>query len=103
MVSYDIYVLLNDIRTEQEKILDLLSKQSNGDSEPKVYDLSQLQEILHVSKRTIATWLQQGLLPHSRVGAKIWVSKKQLEEFLKRNDQKTTETKGPLKSERRGE
>jgi excisionase family DNA binding protein len=103
MVSYDIYVLLNDIRTEQEKILDLLGKQFSGDSQPKVYDLVQIQEILHVSKRTIANWLQQGIMPHSRVGAKIWITETQLQEFLKQNDQETTKTRGLLKSERRGE
>jgi len=83
MQNYDLYALLADIKAEQVKILALLQDHSNEDSIPRVYDLVQLQEILHVSKRTIATWLKEGILPHCRVGAKIWVTEEQFQEFLK--------------------
>jgi len=42
----------------------------------------ELGVILHISKRTIAGYLAEGILPHSRVGAKIWVTEAQLQQFL---------------------
>lgn len=85
MLSYDYHVLLAEIKADQAKILAQLNDLFKDQSQPKIYDLVQLQQILHVSKRTIATWLKQGILPHSRVGGKIWVTEDQLTEFLQNN------------------
>ena len=51
-------------------------------SQEKLYDVNDLAELLKVSRRTIFTWKKQGLLPHSQVGGKIWVTEKQLKTFL---------------------
>lgn len=85
MVNFDLGFLLGEIKAGQEKIMNLLNDQTQSKSGPTIYDLVQLQEILHVSKRTVATWLKEGILPHSRVGGKIWVSDEQLKLFLERN------------------
>lgn len=84
-MNFDIGFLLGEIKAGQEKIMNLLNDQAQSKSEPRVYDLVQLQEILHVSKRTIATWLKLGILPHARVSGKIWVTDEQLRLFLDQN------------------
>lgn len=93
MVNFDLYAILGEIKAEQVKILALLQDQMKEVAEPKVYDLVQLQEILHVSKRTIATWLKEGILPHSRVSGKIWVTETQLTVFLERNSNASEEAR----------
>jgi excisionase family DNA binding protein len=81
----DLYIEIGEIKREQEKILSLLNDLKSGNSKPSIYDLVDLQEILKVSKRTIASWLQQGILPHTKVGAKIWVTEDQLNSFLEQH------------------
>ncbi len=84
MAEKDIYKLLEEIIENQKVIIDSFAD-LKGDNTPKVFDLTELQKILHVSKRTIAKWLSENRLPHSRVGAKIWVSDIQLQKFLDKN------------------
>ncbi len=85
MQNFDLGALLGEIKAGQEKMFELLMGQTQSTSNPKIYDLVDLQEILHVSKRTIATWLKQGILPCSRVGGKTWVSESQLQAFLEQH------------------
>jgi excisionase family DNA binding protein len=101
MESYDLYKLLGDIKVEQEKITALLNDHLKNNSPERIYDLIDLQEILKVSKRTIATWLQQGILPHTKVGAKIWVAEEQLKEFLERFSHDSKDDKNLVKRCRR--
>jgi len=75
---------IEDIKQGQEKMMSILNDLTSGRSNSKIYDLVDLQEILRVSKRTVATWLQRGILPHTKVGAKIWVTKEQLDSFMDR-------------------
>ena len=78
----DIYRTLEDLSRKQDKILDLLnSKQEKADLN-RVYDLTELGQILQVSRRTISTWTKQGILPCTKVSNKIWVTNAQLSEFL---------------------
>jgi excisionase family DNA binding protein len=85
MDSLDVYKLFGDLNAKQERILALLNDLFHVHAQPKIYDLIELQEILHVSKRTVASWLKQGSLPHSRLGGKIWVTESQLQAFLDQN------------------
>lgn len=85
MQNFDLGAHFRELKAGQEAILKLLNDLSQKNSMPKIYDLVQLEQILHVSKRTIASWLKQELLPHTRLGAKIWISESQLEEFLTKN------------------
>lgn len=54
-------------------------------SQVKVYDLVDITKILKISKRTVFTWLKQGILPHSKVAGKIWISEEQLRLFLQKH------------------
>jgi excisionase family DNA binding protein len=85
----DIYKSIADLIEGQEKILNLLQNLSNNSTSTKIYDLVDLQNILHVSRRTIATWKSQGLLPYSQVGNKIFITQSDLDEFLKKYNVKT--------------
>jgi excisionase family DNA binding protein len=85
MFPYDPHKMLSDIKADQEKIFSLLYDHLKGSSQQRIFSLSELTGILKVSKRTIATWLQQGILPHSKVGAKIWVTEEHLNSFLEQN------------------
>lgn len=78
----DLNFEITDIKQGQQKMLTLLNGLVEGNSQPKIYDLVDLTKILHVSKRTILTWKQNGILPHSQVGGKIWITEAQLSEFL---------------------
>ena len=95
MVNFDLGFLLGEIKAGQEKIMNLLNDQTQSKSGPTIYDLVQLQEILHVSKRTVATWLKEGILPHSRVGGKIWISETQLNKFLESNSNASNKVNKP--------
>lgn len=61
--------------------------QSNKEEHSNIvmYDIVDLQRILKVSKRTIATWKSTGKLPFTQVGAKTWVTEDQLKAFLNKN------------------
>lgn len=76
---------IEDIKQGQERMISLLNDLTSANSNKKIYDLVDIQNILQVSKRTIATWLQRGILPHTKVGAKIWVTEQQLNSFLDKN------------------
>lgn len=82
----DIYKTLEDLKEGQEKMLELLNNHLNGNSKEKIHDLVDLMQILHVSKRTIATWIKLGILPHTRVGGKIWVTSEHLRLFMEQNN-----------------
>jgi hypothetical protein len=84
MQNYDLYKLLDDIKQEQVKMLTLLTNHVKGPSQERIYVIEDLIIYLKTSKRTIATWLQQGILDHSKVGGKIWVTEKQLNSFLEK-------------------
>ena len=78
----DIYKTLEELSRKQDLILEMLNNKQNDNDHGKVFDLMELGQILHVSRRTIATWTKEGLLPHSRIGNKIYVSEEQLQKFL---------------------
>jgi excisionase family DNA binding protein len=101
MENYDLYKLLGDIKAEQEKTTSLLNDYLKGIAQERIYDLVDLKEVLKVSKRTIATWLQQGILPHTKVGAKIWVTEQQFKEFMVRFSNDSMDDKSLIKRSRR--
>ncbi len=81
----DIYFELKEIKERQEDMLSKLNTLINGSSQERFYDVVALTELLKVSKRTIFSWKKQGLLPHSQIGGKIWITEKQLKLFLEQN------------------
>lgn len=93
-MSINIYDGLSDLKKGQEKIMILLHEMKEGSRQEKIYDLADLQNVLNVSRRTIATWTKQGILPHTKVGNKIWVTEEKLREFLAQNEDYSIIKKG---------
>ena len=78
----DILKTLDDLLKKQDQILELLRKEHKEQKADKIYDLTELGQILQVSRRTISTWTKQGILPCTKVSNKIWVTHAQLSNFL---------------------
>lgn len=89
----DLNFEIQKLRADMSKVIELLQEKQAAQSEIKMYDLVDLQRILHVSKRTIATWKQQGKLSYSQVGSKTWVSEEQLKKFLAKYDSELPKNK----------
>jgi excisionase family DNA binding protein len=73
---------LADLYKRQEEIVELLNEIKNSSDKENIYSLNDIEDILKVSRRTIATWTKNGILPHTKVGNKIWVTEEQLNQFL---------------------
>lgn len=79
------------ISQKQDEILaQLKDLRSSGvvDNKARLYDLTDLEGLLHVSRRTLFKHLSSGILGHSKIGKKIYVSDKELNQFLVLNKQK---------------
>ena len=83
----DIYVQLQTIEEKQNEVLNLLKNLSNCNiaQDKKVYDFTDLQEMLHVSRRTLQKWKSAGQFSYSQIGDKIYVTEADLNEFLTNN------------------
>ena len=75
---------LLEIAKTQEKTLALLEKlHSNGAVENnKIYDLTDLENLLHVSRRTLFKWKSEGKLNFSQIGKKLYVTEVELKKFI---------------------
>jgi excisionase family DNA binding protein len=81
----DLSYEFSQVRKELAAIKELLKSTEANSGTLKTYDLADLQNVLKVSRRTISTWTKEGILPHTKVGNKIWVTEEQLKAFLKSN------------------
>jgi len=84
----DIYNEISEIKKKQEETLVLLRNISNNsiaDCKEKIYDLTDLEEMLHVSRRTIFKWKSEGKLACTQIGKKIYVTEKDYQNFLKQH------------------
>jgi len=90
----DINIEIRDIKQQQEKIIAMLNDLIDGKSQEKIYDAVDLMKKLNVSKRLIANWKEMGILPHTQVRGKMWVTETQLRTFLEKysNDPRFTDT-----------
>ena len=48
----------------------------------KVYDLSDLEKMFRVSRRTLFTWKSKGILTFGQVGKKLYVTQQELNRFI---------------------
>lgn len=80
--------VLSHIVKKQDKTLALLEELRNGavDNKDRLYDLTDLEDLLKISRRTLFKHLSSGLLEHSKIGKKIYISNEQLQKFLKSNN-----------------
>lgn len=84
----DIYNEISDIKKKQEEALVLLRNISNkgtADSKEQIYDLTDLEGMLHVSRRTLFKWKSEGKLSCTQIGKKIYVTEKDYQNFLKQH------------------
>lgn len=77
------------IKKKQDQMLALLEDLRNGavDNEDKLYDLTDLVDLLKISRRTLFKHLSSGVLEHSKIGKKIYVNKEQFQKFMSHNNQ----------------
>ena len=78
----DLYYEIGEIKRLLHELIEKVEAGTGNDKASKVYDLNELEEILHVSRRTIATWMSEGILPFSKIGHKIYITQNDVEEFL---------------------
>ena len=98
-MTYNLYDGLSDLKKGQENIMELLDAMKNETNQRIIYDLVDLRDKLNVSRRLLATWTKEGILPHSKVGNKIFVTDEQLQTFL---DQHSNNDTGNLKIRKGG-
>jgi hypothetical protein len=84
----DIYLEISQIKKAQEETLAILKDLHNNgvvDNKEKVYDLTDLEKILHVSRRTIFKWKSEEKMNFSQIGKKVYVTDSELKRFLETN------------------
>ena len=84
----DIYNEISELKKIQEVTLSLVREiVNNGASYGKeqYYDLTDLEKIFHVSRRTIFKWKAEGKLNFSQIGKKLYITQAELDNFLKKN------------------
>ncbi|GAB6008289.1 helix-turn-helix domain-containing protein [Dysgonomonas reticulitermitis] len=79
----------NLIKKKQDKTLALLEELRSGvvDNKDKVYDMADLEEKLHVSRRTLFKWKSEGKMNFSQIGKKLYITEAELKRFLEVNNQ----------------
>jgi hypothetical protein len=80
----DINFEITEIKKSLSEVLNKVSQERGQSIGIKIYDISDLLRIFPVCKRTIASWMSEGILPHSKVGKKIFITQKDLDEFLEK-------------------
>lgn len=50
-----------------------------------IYDLTDLEQVLKVSRRTLFAWRANGVLPLTELGGKLYISKRRLFELIESN------------------
>ena len=51
----------------------------------KIYDLKDLEDIFKVTKRTLFTWRQTGVLPLAEIGGRFYITEAKLLEIINNN------------------
>ena len=64
--------LNNEFRNINQKLAELTDAIKSKPQKDIVYDNSDVMRLLKVSQRTLATWREDGTIPYSKIGAKIY-------------------------------
>jgi len=84
----DIYKEISQMREVQEETLNILKDiRNNGivDNKDKVYDLTDVENMLHVSRRTLFKWKSEGKMKFTQIGKKLYITDSKLKRFLEAN------------------
>ena len=79
---------LNLIEKKQDELLNFFKDFRNSgivNNKEKIYDLKDLEDSLHVSRRTLFKWKSEGRMQFSQIGKKIFVTDAELKRFLETN------------------
>ena len=77
---------LSELREDVKKILTLLAAATASEKQQnEVLDNADLMQLLHVSRRTLSTWRETGVITYSQVGSKIYYSKEDVNRFLEKH------------------
>ena len=74
---------ISEIQKTQQEIKEMLERQKDLENHEKWYTNDDLIDLLKVSRRTLSTWRDQGLIGFSQIGSKIYYSQSDIEEFMK--------------------
>ena len=74
----------NEVKSFMEQISSRLSAKEKLPTE-KFYDNQEVMQMLHISKRTLQAWRDDGKINFSQVGAKIYYYESDIKELLKKN------------------
>jgi len=76
------------IKKKQDKILALLEELRNGavENKDRLYDLTDLEKIFNVSRRTLFKWKSEGKMRFSQIGKKLYITDEELKRFLVDNN-----------------
>lgn len=81
--------LINNVKDETLTNLsaqvELLATQIRKNDEEIIYDLTDLMRILKVSRRTLFTWISEGILSTKMLGKKHYISKRDLMALIEGN------------------
>jgi len=86
----DIYNELSQLKQIQQETLNLLKEHHNNgvvNNQDKVYDFTDLEKLLNVSRRTLQNWKSDGLMKFTEVGKKRYITSSELKRFLEANKQ----------------
>ena len=65
--------------------VEVLATKMGKEDEELIYDLTDLMRILKVSRRTLFTWISEGILPTKMLGKKHYISKRDLMALIEGN------------------
>ena len=80
--------ILERLEKRQEETLLLLKdcREKGPDNKDKLYDLTDLENVLKVSRRTLFKWKSEGKLHFSQIGKKLYITDEELKRFLVDNN-----------------
>ncbi len=74
--------LVNQLETLNEKVEKINTKYPLED---RWLDIQDVCELLHVSKRTLQSYRDKGILPFSQIGAKIYYKARDIQKHLEKH------------------
>ena len=87
----DLYFEISQMKKVQEETFNMVKNLCTSgivdNNREKVYDLKDLEDRLHVSRRTLFKWKSEGKMKFSQVGKKIFITDVELQKFLETNKQ----------------
>lgn len=81
-------ILTSDQFDELVNKIDLLNlklEETSKTPEPTFIDNQDFILLMHISKRTAQTWRDNGTIPFSQIGSKIYYNKKDVDSLLEKN------------------